>query len=553
MGDRADLDTNYWNSKIDEWAVQNNFDPLLPDVPTPVPINIQSGVLPTTVPINPIPNVSSGVQPVNNRSSFFNYDPEYIKAQEERAGKGFSEGIQSIDSPLVRDIGGLGYKAGTVAAIGGGIIGNLLGDLADYIFGGEKMRKFDMDKLFTSLEDAWGKSKGIPLPPKKGAPATAAAPTIAPVIPIAPPPKEITIDADGNIVTKKATSPITAPETVGAKAPPPLDVGAERDRFYKSLTSKLGFDPVAFDPVNEAQGALLKEYEARYGPSQMWLSLEGTGGQFRRDLAALTQQFAAKKQTGLDQLKFAMDMFEKKYVPTILKQGELARFPGGETVKNYPPEPTTVIGANQVALGPGGAITRGNVLAKEGETITIPGYGTISGGARPETKEAADLIVKEATGGIISNARKNFLSAGDAFSKIKEGSKDEKTLLALPATTDPKFEEKKNLADQYRSFLNITSLQDEKQRAAATSDESFYNTWGSKDELARFHQVLGDVVKRLRGGKEAEPAAPGKPVVGGKTQINGTLYKIKKINSDGTMDLTIDNTVTTPAASPIKK
>ena len=550
---------------LDQWAAESNFDP-----------NSVAGKLFTknpTVENSPIPSTAP---PADQGRTFFNYDPAYIKAQEDRATSGIIEtaspspfpkvprttapipaGQPPIEAPIWRDIKSAGGTIGKgITALGmyGTGYTRLANNIVEYLTG---VRSKPFDKLArdvsAAFDEAWGVSPVTTKPPKTGTPSDKSAePAKSPEFqsgPYAP----FTVDMEGNPIAP--TSPVKKPRKLsdaefkaqfnnkdfvppggggyiesggkmvriegepspsGTSTPTPE---SERMRFYQSLVKQMGgYDPIKDNPEKSTYDNYLRGYEKRYGPNANWGP--AVYDAFKGQIAEATHQGMLKKQNAMEQVKFAMDMFEKEHAPTHIKSGEMVKTSTGEIITNYPPLP--------IPQGTAGIIGRTGSYSP----INAP---------KPDPTELTKHLFDIAKGGYISLAEQNFAAKSPIYEKVEPGSKEEKAIMAKPEE-----------AALYNSYKHITSISDEKIRRTAL--ESTADIWAGKDGMVKYQQMITAIANKARGIEPAAPtpATPTKPVVGGGYVKDGKKYRIIKVNPNGTMEVALDNTPTSPIVAPKK-
>jgi hypothetical protein len=115
------------------------------------------------------------------------------------------------------------------------------------------------------------------------------------------------------------------------------------------LTAKEGFNPIGFDPINEAKHQILVEYNNRYPDGRY------SSAQFQRDLQERIAHLNSKKAAAMESMKVAFDQYDKLMGWKTIPKGGAEFQPGtGKMIQN--PEiqmktPNEIVLIQQAAKG----------------------------------------------------------------------------------------------------------------------------------------------------------------------------------------------------------
>jgi hypothetical protein len=87
---------------------------------------------------------------------------------------------------------------------------------------------------------------------------------------------------------------------------PPDDATLARMEFAKGVVKEIGFNPIGFDPINEARSTVQRQYEAKYGQGAT------NNPQFQADVNEYTKRLIAKKAAATERMKFEFERYDKE-------------------------------------------------------------------------------------------------------------------------------------------------------------------------------------------------------------------------------------------------
>lgn len=325
-----------------------------------------------------------------------------------------------------------------------------------------------------------------------------------------------------------APTQIQSQRTVQPTAPT-RNINDERNRFMVSVINQIGFNPLTYDPENESLNALKSEYEQRYGAMEDWVNHGLIGQQFRADLDMAIRFNTAKRNTALNQFKFAMDQFEKTVTPIMVNKEQIA----------IDPSTRQIISRNTSPIGPGYAIqdASGNLITNrqpviygQDQNVAIPsgpGYRVIQGQGKAPDTEQLKQAYKVVTAKYIDIAKANFNKYATKYFSDKTSDKERAKL-----KSDPVNGHRYAQVEQLDRFQRMSP-----DKFNEAIDENFMTTWLEPGQATQMRADIANLSTSIRNAATPQYGIP--PNVRGAASGAGTNTQSQYRPKPG--DRVIDN------------